>query len=279
MREDKRVFVQRLFTTIAPRYDWFNRLASCGLDQRWRKEALILGGIRPGQRILDVCSGTGDLAILVAKRQNGSTAVEPHGHSPWHPTNAHDGGDIPPPRRTGNIHAAPCFVLRSRTWGANGGVVGVDMNREMLTYAQHKQRSQRLEIDWFQADAQKLPFSSESFDCVTIGFSTRNLSDLMQGLREMVRVLRPHGRLIIMETGYPRHPFVRIGYQAFLLTFGRLIGWILTGRVWPFTYLARSVRQFLTPQQVAERLQSLGTQVQYVPLSYGLASLYLATKI
>jgi len=232
MKEDKRFFVQRLFTAIAPRYDWFNRLASCGLDQRWRKEALILGGIQPGQRVLDVCSGTGDLAILVAKRQNGSAAV-----------------------------------------------VGIDMNREMLTYAQQKQRSQRLDIDWLQADAQKLPFSSESFDCVMIGFSTRNLSDLMQGLREMVRVLRPHGRLIILETGYPRHPLVRIGYQTFLLTFGRLIGWILTGRVWPFTYLARSVRQFLTPQQVAERLQSLSTQVQYVPLSYGLASLYLATKI
>ncbi len=232
MKEDKRFFVQRLFTAIAPRYDWFNRLASCGLDQRWRKEALILGGIQPGQRVLDVCSGTGDLAILVAKRQNGSTAV-----------------------------------------------VGIDMNREMLAYAQHKQRSQRLDIDWLQADAEKLPFSSESFDCVMIGFSTRNLSDLMQGLREMVRVLRPHGRLIILETGYPRHPLVRIGYQTFLLTFGRLIGWILTGRVWPFTYLARSVRQFLTPQQVAERLQSLSTQVQYVPLSYGLASLYLATKI
>lgn len=232
MREDKRFFVQRLFTTIAPRYDWFNRLASCGLDQRWRKEALILGGIQPGQRVLDVCSGTGDLAILVATRQNGSPAV-----------------------------------------------VGVDMNREMLTYAQRKQRSQRLDIDWLQADAEQLPFSSESFDCVMIGFSTRNLGDLMQGLREMVRVLRPRGRLIILETGYPRHPLVRIGYQGFLLTFARLIGWILTGRVWPFTYLARSVRQFLTPQQFSDRLQSLHTQVQYVPLSHGLASLYLATKI
>jgi demethylmenaquinone methyltransferase/2-methoxy-6-polyprenyl-1,4-benzoquinol methylase len=100
----------------------------------------------------------------------------------------------------------------------------------------------------------------------------------MKGLREMVRVLRPHGRLIILETGSPRHRLLRAGYQVFLFTFARVIGWILTGRAWPFTYLARSVRQFLTPQQFVDRLQSVPTQVQYVPLSYGLASLYLATK-
>jgi demethylmenaquinone methyltransferase/2-methoxy-6-polyprenyl-1,4-benzoquinol methylase len=229
---EQRAFIQRLFTSIAPRYDWFNRLASCGLDQRWRREALVRGGIRPGQRILDVCSGTGDLAILVAQCQDGHEAV-----------------------------------------------VGLDMNREMLRYAQRKSAAQRLAIDWLEADAERLPFLSESFDRVMIGFSTRNLSDLTQGLREMVRVLRPTGRLIILETGYPRHPLVRLGYQAFLLTFARLIGWILTGRVWPFTYLARSVRQFLTPQQLTDRLQGLRTRVQYVPLSSGLASLYLATKI
>lgn len=232
MGSEKRAFVQRLFTHIAPRYDWFNRVASCGLDQRWRTQALIRGDIQPGQRILDVCAGTGDLTILAARRQQG-----------------------------------------------NGAVVGLDMNRDMLTYAQRKQRSHQLSIDWLQADAEELPFASGSFDRVLIGFSTRNLSDLMKGLREMVRVLRPHGRLIILETGYPRHRLLRAGYQVFLFTFARVIGWILTGRVWPFTYLARSARQFLTPQQFVDRLQRVPTQAQYVPLSYGLASLYLATKL
>ena len=228
---EKKPFVQQLFTRIAPRYDWFNRLASCGLDQRWRRAALARGGIGPGQRVLDVCAGTGDLAILCARRQQGQ-----------------------------------------------GMVAGIDMNREMLVRAQRKQRSQRLAISWFQGDAETLPFVSGSFDRVVIGFSTRNLSDLTAGLREMVRVLRPGGRLIILETGYPSHPLVRLGYQAFLFTFARAIGFLLTGRLWPFTYLATSVRQFLTPQQVVERLQRVETQVHYVPLSCGLASLYLATK-
>lgn len=230
--DEKRPFVQRLFTAIAPRYDWFNRLASCGLDQRWRRQALARGGIEAGQRILDVCSGTGDLALLCARRQQGE-----------------------------------------------GTVVGLDLNRDMLRYAKAKQHRKRLAIGWCQGEAEQLPFATGSFDRVMIGFSTRNLTDLMDGLREMLRVLRPQGRLMIVETGYPPHPLVRMGYHAFLFTWARLIGWLLTGRAWPFTYLARSVRGFLTPPEVVARLQGLGAQVEYVSLSGGLASLYLATKI
>lgn len=231
LAEDKRSFVQRLFTRIAPRYDWFNRLAGCGLDQRWRRETLRRGEIAGGQRVLDVCCGTGDLAILCATRQQG-----------------------------------------------DGLVLGIDMNRAMLTHAQRKQRASNLAIRWGEADAQALPFPDRTFDRVTIGFSTRNLSDLMTGLREMVRVLRPNGRLLILETGRPANPVIRWGYFLFLATVARVIGFALTGEVWPFSYLARSVKAFLTPAQMVERLQSLQTTVQYVPLSHGLASLYVAVK-
>jgi demethylmenaquinone methyltransferase/2-methoxy-6-polyprenyl-1,4-benzoquinol methylase len=94
----------------------------------------------------------------------------------------------------------------------------------------------------------------------------------------MVRVLRPRGQLMILETGRPANALVRAGYQAFLFTVARLIGFVLTGRLWPFTYLARSVRQFLTPEQFLERLRAVGTDPIYVPLTGGLASLYIATK-
>ena len=227
----KRSFIQRLFTDIAPRYDWFNRLASFGLDQRWRREAIRRGGIGPGQRVLDVCAGTGDLAILCAQR------------------------------------------LRKE-----GMVVGIDFTEAMLTHAKHKQQARRLQIAWLRGDALSLPFADASFDRVIIGFSTRNLADLTAGLREMVRVLRSQGRLIVLETGHPANPVIRAGYQAFLFTMARTIGFLLTGRCWPFTYLARSVRQFLTPQEFIARLQQLGASAVYVPLSGGLASLYLATK-
>ena len=229
--QDKRSFVQRLFTNIAPRYDWFNRLASCGLDQHWRRAAIRYGQIQPGQRVLDVCAGTGDLAILCAQRQRGNSVV-----------------------------------------------VGIDMNQAMLSYAAHKQRARGFSIQWLQGDALALPFADDAFDRVLIGFSTRNLSDLTAGLREMVRLLKPGGRLIILETGRPANPILRIGYQVFLFTVARIIGFALTGQLWPFTYLARSVKAFLTPAQMTECLRRASTTVQYVPLSQGLASLYLAAK-
>ena len=84
--------------------------------------------------------------------------------------------------------------------------------------------------------------------------------------------------MLILETGYPANPLLRAGYQLFLFTVAPVIGCVLTGRVWPFLYLARSVRYFLTPQELVERLHAAGTDAAYVPLSGGLASMYLATK-
>ena len=229
--EDKRRYVHRLFTQIAPRYDWFNRLGSFGLDRRWRRAAVAQAGLGAGHRVLDVCAGTGDVSLLAARR---------------HPE--------------------------------VGMIVGLDFTAAMLSLAQVKQRRAGAAVSWVQGDAQALPFKGATFDRVLIGFSTRNLSDLDGGLRELVRVLRPGGRLVILETGYPRHPLVRAGYQAFLFTVARTIGLLLTGRCWPFSYLARSVRQFLTPTQMLERLAACATQARYQPLSFGLASLYIATK-
>ena len=229
--DDKRAFVQRLFTSIAPRYDWFNRLVSFGLDQRWRTVALRRGQVDPGTDVLDVCAGTGDLAMLCAERQHGS-----------------------------------------------GSTIGMDLNLAMLQRAHSKSAACHRQVAWIQGDAELLPFATGTFDRVTIGFSTRNLSDLAVGLGEMVRVLRPHGRLVILETGRPSNPLVWVGYLCFLFTVARVIGVLLTGRWWPFTYLARSVRHFLTPAQMLEQLRSVQTEPEYVPLTWGLASLYVAVK-
>jgi len=230
--EDKRVFVQQLFTHIAPRYDWFNRVASCGLDQRWRRQALARGRVEPGMRLLDVCTGTGDLALLAARRQQG-----------------------------------------------RGEIIGLDLNEPMLRLAARKDgQGASRGLRWLKGDVQALPFPDAQFDRVAIGFSTRNLSDLSQGLREMVRVLKPGGQLIVLETGRPSNPILRAGYHVFLLTVVRLVGMLLTGRVWPFTYLATSVRGFLTPEEFMARLEACHTDASYVPLGGGLASLYLATK-
>jgi demethylmenaquinone methyltransferase/2-methoxy-6-polyprenyl-1,4-benzoquinol methylase len=227
----KRPFVQKLFTSIAPRYDWFNRLATCGLDQYWRRQAVRHADVRPGHLVLDVCAGTGDLAILCSRRQHG-----------------------------------------------RGSTVGIDLNQEMLLHAAKKQQAKRLRISWLQAEAETLPFPTGTFDRVVIGFSTRNLTSLGAGLAEMMRVLRPGGILVVLETGRPSNPLLRAGYQAFLFTYARAVGWALTGRMWPFTYLARSVQAFLTPDQFVQELRRAEADARYVPLSRGLASLFIATK-
>ena len=227
----KRVFVHRLFTAIAPRYDWFNRLASFSLDQRWRRRTIDEAHLAPGLSVLDVCTGTGDLALLCRKR------VQP-----------------------------------------GGQVVGLDFNAAMLRGAAAKPKAQQTSVAWLQADAQALPFASGTFDRVMIGFSTRNLSDLEAGLREMLRVLKLGGILLILETGRPTDPMLRAGYFVFLQTVARAIGLVLTGRLWPFTYLARSVKQFLSPEQFIRLLEDCGARARHVPLSGGLASLYVASK-
>ena len=212
---EKRTRVQRLFTRIAPRYDYFNRIVSLGLDQGWRKETVRRARLSEADRVLDVCAGTGDLAIMCAKQKKDE-----------------------------------------------GLVVGVDMNRAMLSYAQRKYSPNAASIFWLQSDALALPFLDCCFDRVMIGFSTRNLTDLMAGVREMLRVLRPGGSLLILETGYPVNSILRACYQLFLFTFAPLVGFLFTGRIWPFTYLARSVREFLSPRQVVECLISANTDAQ-----------------
>ena len=227
----KQLFIHRLFSEIAPRYDWFNRLASFGLDQRWRERAVELSGLATGMRALDVCTGTGDLALLCA-----------------------------------------------RSAGADGLDVGIDFTAPMLERAQAKQRRQAASVGWSRADAQRLPFAEGRFDRVVIGFSTRNLADLADGLREMLRVVKPGGALVVLETGRPPAWWLRIGYWVFLHTIAPAIGWLLTGQCWPFTYLARSTKGFLPPTEFVRLLNACGAQASYLPLSGGLASLYIARK-
>jgi len=227
----KAVFVHRLFDAIAGRYDRFNRCASLGRDRGWRPQAVAEARLGAGMRVLDLCTGTGELAL-----------------------------------------AAVAAV------GETGLVVGVDFSTPMLQRAAAKDgAAQRLE--WLRGDGQQLPFLDETFDRVLIGFSTRNFADLPQALLEMARVLRPEGRLVVLETGKPRHPLVKLGYYTYLWTVMPVIGWLVCGIWWPFRYLARSIRQFDQPSAFLARLREAGFhRVIHRPLSWGLADLFVAVR-
>jgi demethylmenaquinone methyltransferase / 2-methoxy-6-polyprenyl-1,4-benzoquinol methylase len=194
--------VQRMFDRIAPVYDAMNRVMTAGLDRRWRR-ITVEQSVRPGDRVLDVCCGAGDLAI--AARAHGAAYV-----------------------------------------------TGLDFSEQMLARA----RVKAPEIEWVHGDALALPFEDASFDAATVGFGVRNVDDLEGAVRELRRVLRPGGRVAILEITTPVGALARF----YRLWFDRVIP--LLGRVLPggdaYTYLPASVRRFPRPEALADLLAENG---------------------
>ena len=193
--------VRKMFDRIAPVYDAMNRAMTAGLDRRWRAETAA-AVVREGDDVLDVCCGTGDLALAAAE--------------------------------------------------AGGRVTAIDFSAPMLERARRKSA----DIAWVEGDALALPFADGSFDAVTIGFGLRNLAEADRGLAELRRVLRPGGRLGILEITRPRGvlaPFYRFWFDGVIPLAGKL----LPGGS-AYTYLPASVRRFPDPEGLARLLDEAG---------------------
>ncbi len=212
--------VRSMFDRIAPVYDLMNRVMTAGLDQRWRRLTVRLA-VRPGDRVLDGCCGTGDLAI--AARAGGAREV-----------------------------------------------VGLDFSGAMLERARAKEPA----IEWIQGDLLALPFEDGSFDAATVGFGVRNVDDLGRGLAELRRVLRPGGRVAILEITQPRgllRPFYRLWFDVLI----PLAGKVLPGGK-AYTYLPASVRRFPGPEALAALLADQGfADVSFRRLGGGIVALHL----
>ena len=211
--------VRSMFDRISPVYDAMNRTMTIGLDQRWRR-ATVAAVVRPDDRVLDACCGTGDLAV--AALQAGAT------------------------------------------------VTGLDFSERMLERARRKSG----EIEWVQGDAEKLPFEDASFDAATVGFGVRNLDDLERGLGELRRVLRPGGRVAILEITKPSGllaPFYRLWFDGLV----PLLGKILPGGS-AYTYLPASVRRFPGPDELAGLLRGAGFEdVRWRTFAGGIVALHI----
>jgi demethylmenaquinone methyltransferase/2-methoxy-6-polyprenyl-1,4-benzoquinol methylase len=223
--------VRGMFDRIAGVYDLMNSAMTAGLHHQWRERAVDRAQVGPGSDALDLCTGTGDLALALRRRI-----------------------------------------------GVDGRVVGSDFSEAMLDLARRKSGEEGLPVEFGWADALDLPYGDESFDAVTIGFGARNLADLGKGISEMARVLRPGGRLVILEITRPQREPLSSFYS---LWFDRLVPVIgsFAGDSEAYSYLPNSVRSFPDPQRLAAMIDAAGfTEIRWLLLAGGIIAVHSATK-
>ena len=222
--------IQGMFTRVASRYDLLNNLMSLGAHRRWRQAAVNMLRPNPGDLVVDVATGTGDMALLLAGR------VEP-----------------------------------------NGRVVGVDFCPQMLAIARRKAAShpQGHICSFIEGDALGLDLPDDYADCATIAFGLRNLTDIARGLGEMVRILKPGGKLLSLELSVPQPSWLR----SYLM---RVIPWLgrrFSSHPPAYEYLAASIFNHPPPEEIARLGKEAGlAAVEYYPLLGGLAVIHLGRK-
>ena len=222
-----------MFDAIAPRYDLLNHTLSVGLDKRWRNQAVDALDLPRGARVLDLCTGTCDLAIATVRRVQDSS------------------------------------------------VVGVDFAGEMLRRGLAKVRALGLakEVRLVRGDATKIPIGDASCDAATIAFGIRNVAEPERALAELSRVLRPRGRLAILEFGQPRIPGIRTCYAWYFRYLLPAVGRLVSKHSSAYSYLPASVGAFPPPAEFAQIIGCHGfSNVRAVPLSFGIVYLYIAEK-
>jgi demethylmenaquinone methyltransferase/2-methoxy-6-polyprenyl-1,4-benzoquinol methylase len=217
-----------MFDRVASHYDTLNSVMTAGLHHRWRERAADRAELAPGDSALDVCCGTGDLALELAQR------VAPGGH-----------------------------------------VIGCDFSEPMLDLARDKARERDtngVRFEW--ADALSLPYDAGRFDAVTVGFGVRNLANLERGLGEMRRVLRPGGRLVVLEITQPTRPPLS---TFFSLWFDRIVPMLgaLSEESEAYSYLPESVRSFPGPQRLGELMDRAGLKrIRWTVLAGGIIAIH-----
>jgi demethylmenaquinone methyltransferase/2-methoxy-6-polyprenyl-1,4-benzoquinol methylase len=229
----KKEQVAAMFDSIAPRYDRVNRILSAGIDIGWRKKALqMLAEIKP-RMILDVATGTGDLAIQAA----------------------------------GILHPEK--------------IIGIDISKGMLEGGQEKIKRANLQdiIELKLGDSETINFPDSAFDAVTVSFGVRNFQDLEKGLSEIYRVLRPGGRLVVLEFSKPRFPLIAQIYRLYMrLAAPRLAGWVSKNRQ-AYQYLNNSIQAFPEGKDFLSVLLKTGfKQAACKRLSFGICSIYTGDK-
>ena len=233
-RDDKQKLVAEVFQSVAGKYDLMNDLMSMGVHRLWKRFTIEMSAARPGQKILDIAGGTGDLTAKFAK-----------------------------------------------IVGEQGLVVLADINDAMLEVGRDKLTDAGVcgNVDYVQANAEDLPFADNTFDCITIAFGLRNVTDKDKALRSMNRVLKPGGRLLILEFSKTDNPVLSKLYDAYSFTALPVMGKLIADDADSYRYLAESIRMHPDQDTLEQMMKSAGfVQTDYHNMTGGIVALHKGIK-
>jgi len=228
----KKEQVAQMFDTISGNYDGLNRVISFGIDIKWRKKVLKLVSDKNPKTVLDIATGTGDLAILMT-----NTSAEK--------------------------------------------IIGLDISAGMLEVGRNKIKAKNLsdKIEMILADSENMPFEDNTFDAITVAFGVRNFENLEKGLTEILRVLKPAGIFVILETSVPDKTPYKQGYTIYSKNILPLIGKLFSKDNSAYQYLSESASVFPYGEALNNILRIIGfIEVKYMPQTFGVATFFSASK-
>lgn len=232
--DEKSSLVAQVFTSVAKRYDLMNDVLSFGMHRLWKLKTISAAHIKPGQNVLDVAAGTGDLAYLMLKAL------------------AH-----------------------------KGSVTITDINSDMLSIGRNRLCDAGFlrEVHYVEADAEKLPFIDNHFDLITIAFGLRNITDKLRALKSLFRVLKPGGKLLVLEFSHVENALLNKLYDVYSLHFIPKLGeWIANDEA-SYQYLVESIRQMPNQAALASLMEAAGFEdVSFENLSNGIVALHSGFK-
>ena len=228
----KKEQVAQMFNNISDNYDGLNRVISFGIDVKWRKKVLKIIADSNPEKILDIATGTGDLAILMSQTKAKK-------------------------------------------------IIGLDISSGMLEVGRNKIESKKLSdtIEMILGDSENIPYLDNTFDAITVAFGVRNFENLEKGLEEILRVLKPNGTFVILETSVPQKMPYKQGYKFYSNNILPLIGKLFSKDNSAYQYLSESASVFPYGEALNNILRKIGfIEVKAMPQTFGVATIYSASK-